>query len=393
MRNCIFIILAPLFLAFLTSCLSAETTDSPAENQAANSQKESESMKSDSIQHILSKVVNDSKAPGIIAAIASSEGVIAIGSAGERKAGSGIAFTTNDVVHLGSCGKAMTATMLATLVAEGKLSWDTKLMEAIPELKNKIHTDYHKITLWQLLTHRAGIPKNPTDEGAFRSKEIKQRRLAILEDNFQSPATYEMDQFHYSNFGYMIAACMAEQITGLSWEVLMKQRLFDPLGMSTAGFGNPNISKSIAQPWGHQKSLWKWWPSESYYDEAIGPAGRVYCSIADWVKFISLQLTEDNPILDKVYLNKLIEPVGDHFYAGGWGVAERAWTKGIALNHAGSNEIWYASVLVTPKLDRAFVVATNSCDFSSTPSVCLEIANKMIRMELNLDDSSGKETL
>ena len=387
MRNDILNILILLFLAFLTSCLSAESTDSTTKNQAIYSQMGSESSKSDSIRQILSKVVNDGKAPGMIAAIISSEGVIAIGSAGERKVGSGIAFTTNDVVHLGSCGKAMTATMLATLVAEGKFSWDTKLIEAIPELKNKIHTDYHKITLWQLLTHRAGIPKNPTDEGAFSSKEIKRRRLAILEDNFKSPATYEIDKFHYSNFGYVIAACMAEQITGLSWEILMKQRLFDPLGMSTAGFGNPNISKSIAQPWGHHKYVWKWWPSEAYYEEAISPAGRVHCSIADWAKFISLQLKEENSILDKEYLNKLIEPVGSHFYAGGWGVAEHAWAKGITLNHAGSNEIWYASVLITPKLDRAFVVATNSCDFGSTPNVCLEIANKMIRMELDLDSN------
>lgn len=355
--------------------------------QAVYSQTKSDSNKNELINQALTEIVNNGKAPGMIAAIISSDGVIAIGSAGERKAGSGIAFTTNDVVHLGSCGKAMTATMLATLVAEGKLSWDTKLIEAIPELKNRIHTDYHKITLWQLLTHRAGIPKNPTDEGAFSSKEIKKRRLAILEDNFKLPATYEIDKFHYSNFGYMIAACMAEQITGLSWEVLMKQRLFDPLGMSSAGFGNPNISKSTAQPWGHNKYVWKWWPSESYYNKAGGPAGEVYCSISDWAKFISLQLTEENSILDKEYLNKLIEPVGDHFYAGGWGVAEHAWAKGITLNHAGSNEIWYASVLITPKLDRAFVVATNSCDFGSTPNVCLEIANKMIRMELNLDNN------
>jgi CubicO group peptidase (beta-lactamase class C family) len=274
--------------------------------------------------------------------------------------------------------------MLATLVAEGKLSWDTKLTEALPELKNRIHTDYHKITLWQLLTHRAGIPKNPTDEGAFSSKEIKERRLAILEDNLKSPATYEIDKFHYSNFGYMIAACIAEQITGLSWEVLMKKRLFDPLGMSSAGFGNPNKNKSTDQPWGHHKDIWKrWHPSESYYEEAGGPAGEVYCSIADWAKFISLQLTPENPILERKYLDKLIKPP-EGFYAGGWGVAEYVWAKGITLNHAGTNEIWYAVVLVTPKLDRAFVVATNSCDFGITENLCTEIMNKLIRMELNI---------
>jgi len=368
-----------LGLVIISLCLLMACT------QTTNSQTKPSSNKTEFINQLLTEVVNDGKAPGMIAAIISGEGVIAISSAGERKIGSGIKFTTNDVVHLGSCGKAMTATMLATLVAEGKLNWDTKLIEAIPKLKNKIHADYHKITLWQLLTHRAGIPKNPTDEGAFLSLEIKERRLAILEDNFKSPATYEINQFHYSNFGYIIAACMAEQITGLSWEVLMKQRLFDPLGMSTAGFGNPNKNKSTDQPWGHQKYLWNWWSSEAYYNEAIGPAGRIYCSIADWAKFISLHLTEENSILDKKYLNKLVEPVENHFYAAGWGVAEYSWAKGVTFNHSGSNEIWYATVLIAPKIDRAFVIATNSCDFDSTPDVCLKVTNKIIRMELNLD--------
>ena len=73
------------------------------------------------------------------------------------------------------------------------------------------------------------------------------------------------------------------------------------------------------------------------------------------------------------------------FYASGWLVTEYAWAKGITLNHNGSNEIWYAAVLVTPKLDRAFMVATNSCDFGITVDLCTEIMNKMIRMELNLD--------
>ncbi len=375
-------LLSVLFLVFLTGCIMSEAKDTPADNQAIYSQTKSESKKSDSIQHILTKVVNDGSAPGMIAAIISNEGVIAIGSAGERKVGSGIAFTTNDVVHLGSCGKAMTATMIATLVADGKLSWNTKLIEAIPELTNRIHTDYHQITLWQLLTHRAGLPKNWRDTDTNNSKEIKGKRLAIIENNLKSPATYEIDQFEYSNFGYVIAACMAEQITGLSWEVLMKKRLFDPLGMSTAGYGNPNKNNSIDQPWGHHKYVWKWWASDAYYGEVIGPAGRIYCSIADWAKFLSLQLTTKNPILERKYLDKLIEPVGS--YASGWIVEERAWAKGVTLIHNGSNEIWYASVLVTPKLDRAFVVATNSCDFGSTPNVCLEMMNKMIRMELKL---------
>ncbi len=381
-------LLSILFLVFLISYLTAETTNILVENQTKYSQTSLDSNKSDSIQHILTEVINEGKAPGIIAAITSSEGVIAIASAGERKAGSDIAFTTNDLIHLGSCGKAMTSTMIATLVAEGKISWDTKLIDAIPELKQKIHTDYHKITLWNLLTHRAGLFKNPSDWSAFKNKEIKERRIALIIENMSSPSSSQQGEFHYSNFGYMVAACMAERVTDLSWEQLMQKRIFNPLEMSSAGFGAPNTPNKIDQPWGHKKSrikFWKnWEPDQSDNAEALGPAGRIHCNIEDWTKFLALQMTEKNPILDRKYLDKLIEPVGSHFYAGGWGVAAPDWAKGIIITHAGSNGIWYTNVLVIPKLDRAFIISTNSRDFGETEELITELTNKLIRMELNI---------
>ncbi len=219
--------------------------------QLIYSQTKPEPKKSKAIRQAVAKIVIDDKAPGMIAAIISSEGVIAIGSAGVRKVGSDVAITCNDLVHLGSCTKAMTSTMLATLVAEGKLDWEMKLIEAIPELKKTIHPDYHTITLWQLLTHRAGLPANPVDWEAYHTKEIKERRLAILKDNLSSPPVIKRGEFNYSNFGYMVAACMAERITGSSWESLMRQRLFEPLGMSSAGFGEPDkrtINRSAVGP-------------------------------------------------------------------------------------------------------------------------------------------------
>lgn len=97
-------------------------------SQSACSQIKQDENKTDSINKILSEIVADEKAPGMIAAIISDEGVTAIGSAGLRKVGSDVHITCNDLVHLGSCTKAMTSTMLATLVAEGKLRWDMKLI-------------------------------------------------------------------------------------------------------------------------------------------------------------------------------------------------------------------------------------------------------------------------
>ena len=349
--------------------------------QSVYPQNKPDQKKSDEINRALSEIVNRDQAPGMIAATISREGVIAIGSLGVRKAGSGVPITSNDLVHLGSCTKAMTAVMLATLVAEGKLNWDMKLTEAIPELRNSIHPDYQSVTLWQLLTHRAGLPSNPANWGAHPSKEIKARRLAIMKDNLSSAPSTKPGEFNYSNFGYMVAACMAEKVTGFSWETLMRQRLFDPLGMSSAGFGEPDKRQSIDQPWGHSKYGDNWQPSAYYDAEAIGPAGEIHCSIEDWGKFLTLFMSGKNPILDSTYINKLTEPVG--FYAGGWGIIEdRPWSRGKLLTHNGSNGIWFATVIVATKIDRAYVVVTNSRDFSSTEDMCGQMINKLITLDL-----------
>ena len=352
-----------------------------------NTQNLQESNKLNYLENELEKVILEGKAPGMIGAIISSDGIIEIASAGVRKAGTSVAMTDNDLVHLGSCGKAMTATMIATLVAEGKMSWDMKLTEAIPELKDNIHPDLQNITLWQILTHRSGIPSDPIDWYAYADKNIKDRRFSILKDNIKLAPAYTDGEFHYSNYGYVVAAGMAEYIAGSSWEVLMKERIFDPLGMTTAGFGDPVKDKSTDQPWGHKKS-WignKWKPSRKYYGEVLSPAGRVHCSVEDWAKFIALQLPGDHSILDRKFLNKLIEPNG--IYAGGWVVfqePEQPWAKGIVLVHGGSNEIWYASVMVAPAIDRAYVVVTNSCDFGVSNVLCIELTNKIAKMDQNL---------
>lgn len=357
-------------------------------NNATFAQKTEVTNKSDLIQNDLADIILENKAPGIIAAIISSDSIIAIASAGVRKAGSDIAFTTNDNVHLGSCAKIMTSVMLATLVAEGKLSWESKLIDLFPDLKEVIHSDFQNATLWQFLTHRTGLRKNPSDWSAHTDKDIIERRLAILKDNLALAASNEIGEFHYSNLGYMIAACMAEKITGKSWEVLIKQRLFEPLGMTSVGFGAPNTHDQIDQPWGHswEYSLFgnNWEPDQDYNPKALGPAGRVHCNIEDWAKFLSLFLNDENQVIDKKYLNKLITPIG--FYAGGWAVLkekDQPWAKGKVLVHSGSNGIWFTSVMVAPKLNRAYIVATNSREFGSTEGVCHEMLNKIIKMDLN----------
>lgn len=333
------------------------------------------------IRATITQIVAKEKIPGMIAAIADGNGVIAIAATGVRKmGGNGEKLTEKDLFHIGSCTKAMTSTMLATLIADGKLSWETKLIEVFPELKQEIHVDHHQTTLWMLVTHRSGVAANAKDWSAHSELEIKARRLAILKENLNGARKARPGKYLYSNLGYMVAACMAEKVTGKSWELLVKQRLFQPLGVRSAGFGPPGKREDTSQPWGHSKSTFgSWKPKYGDNPPALGPAGRVHCTVEDWAKFAALQLpTTKLPILDRQQLDKLIEPTGN--YAAGWGVSTHELIEGSLLKHVGSNTIWDAAIWIAPKLDRTFIVITNSHNRASS-AICKRVMESLVEID------------
>ncbi|MFK5924269.1 MAG: serine hydrolase domain-containing protein [Verrucomicrobiota bacterium] len=347
--------------------------------QTSQAQTKIEREKSALIKAALIKSINQNKIPGMLAAIIDSDGLIAIAAAGVRKSGNKKKITPQDLVHLGSCTKAMTSTLLARFVDESSISWETTLIEVFPEYKNKIHPDYHQTTLWQLATHRSGIATNAQDWRAHRNMTIKVRRQTIMLENLKQASAGKPGEFLYSNLGYMTAACMIEKLSRTSWEDLMKSFIFKPLDMKSAGFGAPGRPGEIKQPWGHIKKSGRWSPIQSDNAAALGPAGRVHCSLQDWAKFIALQLPEKTPvILNRKKLDRLIQPTGE--YAAGWLVTQRTWGKGTVLSHSGSNTMWHALLWVAPKLDRAYLVVTNSNDEKSTV-ICDDMIGKLIAID------------
>jgi CubicO group peptidase (beta-lactamase class C family) len=98
--------------------------------------------------------------PGGAAAIVENGKVTLKVASGVRKQGDSEPFTVNDKVHIGSCAKAMTATLVGMLIDEGKLTWDTKITDVFPEFADQIHEEYRPVTISHLLSHYAGIPRN-----------------------------------------------------------------------------------------------------------------------------------------------------------------------------------------------------------------------------------------
>ena len=316
-----------------------------------------------SIVRYLSGPIEAGRSPGLFAAIVDEKGIRGIAAAGVRKQGSNEEITINDLVHIGSNTKAMTSVMLAGLVAEGVFpnGWQTSIAEVFPKLAGKIHPCYEPVSLDQLARMRGGIAPDAADWWVYCNNEIKKRRYRILKRNLKKRPAVPRGEFLYSNLSYMVAGVMAERRTGKSWEELMRERVFAPLGITRAGFGAPGPRNKIEQPWGHRRGDNGAWNAEQCDNAAaLGPAGTVHLSMEDYARFARLWFRKISPsILDREQLNGLMTPCSG-VYAAGWSIAERDRGRGTVLTHTGSNTYWCMTIRIEPNLRRAYLAGSNS---------------------------------
>ena len=266
----------------------------------------------------------------------------------------------------------MTAMLCGILVDEGKLKWDQTLGETFPELKKSMDPTFQAVTLEQLLTHRGGAPgqleKGPVWAKLWRHKgtPTSARKLVLTSVTSAKPEATPGTKFIYSNAGYAIAGHMAEEATGKSWENLMREKIFTPLGMTSAGFGAPGKPGKNDHPRGHGADGSSVEPGPAADNPvAIGPAGIVHCSVEDWAKFVAANLPGSKTKLVKPEtLKKLHTPAdGEPRYAMGWLISDnQPWAGGPALTHAGSNTMWYAVAWLAPEKDFAVLVACNKAN-------------------------------
>lgn len=328
--------------------------------------------------------------PSMAAVVVRGRDVIARGAVGVRKIGEETPITPFDKFHLGSCTKAMTATLCAMLIEEGKLRWDSTIGELFPELKESMKPGWDGITLEQLLTQTAGACKSLREHGLWGRLWNTDRSPAEARlDMLGTVVGWELDhvpgtKYAYSNTNYIIAGMMAERVTGEDFEELIMRRLFAPLGMTTAGFGAPGIADAVDQPLGTSREGVSIAPARNADNPPmLSPAGRAHMSLDDWAKFVSLHIEGERAptarLLSAETYKKLHAPALNK-YACGWSVPSRAWggPRRVTLTHGGSNTLWYCVAWLAPDKGMAVLVATNTAREGVTKQ-CDQAAWRLIK--------------
>ena len=333
------------------------------------------------LKEVLAPVVSSNPLPALAAIVFDDQKVIASGAIGVRKFGDPTLVTIEDSFHLGSCTKAMTATLAARIVERGDISWTTTVKEALG-LQN-VDSALENITLLELMSHTAGMPASLKNQppGLWKylyynntwQKGAKGRadRLKVAELLFSATPAQAVGSYKYSNAGFMIAGAMLEAATDTEWEDLMRTELFKPLGMKNCGFGPAARPDKVDQPWPHKLGNDKPLivtpliraPESWDNPRSLGPAGTVSCTISDWAKFGQLHLGDGGDYISTESMSKLHEVRNASARSAlGWFSYKRSWAGGTALTHTGSNLFNFAIVWISPTKKKGVMVATNIGD-------------------------------
>ena len=308
---------------------------------------------------------------------------MSVGTAGFVHSDSKARAATNAFHHIGSCGKAFTATLAGWLVDQGNVRWDSSIGEVFPDLASTLHADIKTITLEQLLAHRGGFAGylDATEISTLPefSGSARQQRKALLAHLGASAPASPVGEFAYSNVGYAIAGAMLEQAANVAFETLLRDRVITPLGAEIV-FGYPARAPQDRRTFGNitvvgtrvlrdpRNPLFERYNFPSY----LMPAGLFSTTADGFTRFVRMHLRGlrgGSTILKPATVAYLHRPFGGTStgYALGWDVSV---VDGVTTSqHDGSLDPYYAQMAVQPSRDRAAVAVASASDEAAIQTV------------------------
>lgn len=285
----------------------------------------------------------------------------AIVSVGYGYQAPGDSVTTSSKFLTGSVTKVFTAVAVMQLVQSGQVSLDSSIQKYIPEFAIKQRfANSSPITVRSILTHHAGIPTDMYDGKFSRNKKNLSYIIDYLNSVYTTSPVGKIRS--YSNLGYALLGILVERVSGVEYQEYIKTRIFDPLNMSGSGFYcEADSSYIIAKPYsingkeGFELPL------------ADTPAGAIYSSVADMVKFGSIFLNNGGPLLDSASMSAMLTVVNDNVALDlddrasiCFTLRNKAPELGSIYEHGGATLYHRCNFVFAPKAGVGAVIMSNS---------------------------------
>lgn len=329
------------------------------------------------IDELVEKTLRGFDVPGISVAIVKDGKIIHAKGYGVKSILTNEKVDANTLFGIASNSKAFTSGALAMLVDEGKLKWDDKVIQYIPEFK--MYNDYvtNEFTIRDLLTHRSGLGLGAGDlmiwpDGSdFKTQDI------INNLQYLKPVSAFRTKYDYDNLLYIVAGEVIYRASGKTWCDFIEERIMKPLEMnnSAASYVRLKDTTNIIAP--HVPTDGKLKVISRYKNQTFDAAAGIYSSVNDLSKWMIMQLQngkygteKQNRLFSEKEHNQMWQlqtiiptnakaPYNTHFsgYGLGWFLSDVKGYK--QVSHTGGLEGIVTQVTLFPELNLGIVVLTN----------------------------------
>jgi CubicO group peptidase (beta-lactamase class C family) len=242
------------------------------------------------IDRLAARIQQTFAVPGMAVAIVKDGKVLFAKGYGVREFGKPEKVDANTLFGIGSNTKAFTVAALAMLVDEGKLNWDDKVIDRLPDFR--LYDPYvtRELTIRDLLTHRSGLGLGSGDLMLFPASDFTRSEI-IHNLRYLPPASSFRSKFAYDNLLYIVAGELIPTITGVSWETFIQTRILDRLRTGCAAtLTLASSDHNIALP--HVVVADKLTVVTPDPSTAYDPAGSIQCNASGMAAWAELQLAD-----------------------------------------------------------------------------------------------------
>jgi CubicO group peptidase (beta-lactamase class C family) len=327
----------------------------------------------DSLDNYINKALTDWRIPGAAVCIVKDGKIVLLKGYGIKELGLPNKVDVNTLFMIGSNTKAFTATALAMLQAEKKLSLDEKVTKYIPEFKLENKAAGEMAIVKDLLSHRLGFR---TFQGDFTFYNTNLSRHDVIETLGKMKATYPFrTTWGYTNSAFLTAGEIIPRVTGKQWEVYLKENIFAPLGMSNTLALTADMPKALNRSVPHTLVDGRLTAIPYCNIDGLAPAASICSSASDMSKWV-MALLDNGKVGNKQVIpaaaiaatrqpqdvvgnvNHLNGDSGFQLYGLGWFLQDYDGRR--LVMHDGGVNGYVSSVTLVPKEHLGIIILTNT---------------------------------
>jgi CubicO group peptidase (beta-lactamase class C family) len=358
---------------------------------------------SEDVDTLVNEVLTTFNVPGAAVGVIKDGKILLSKGYGLQDVNQSLAIDQKTLFKIASTTKAFTAAALAILVDQNKVSWESKVVDIIPNFALYDEWVTKEFTIADLLTHRSGLARFAGDLMLWPEPAGFSRKEIINNLKHLRPASGFRSEYAYDNLLYIVAGEVVAKLTGMSWEAFVEKNIFSPLHMKRcfAGAVPANQMTNIAQPHGlisNKPTIIK--RNQTYHkDSVMAAAGGIKCSVHDLLTWVETQLNQGTSpdginVFSAEQSEKMWQPhtilsVSDNdkkynntnfkSYGLGWRLADMHGYK--RVSHTGSLSGNLSYITMIPELDLGVVVLVNQNSTYARNAIMSSIVQSFMDIE------------